>query len=142
TIDFDLKALVAVGGSDESRYYTFKVLGTHLKSGYNIIAVSVHQNQATSSDLTFDMEVTGELKTSSPILSNGIFPIAKIPPGNTMIWVKTLGHHGPQLLTITHRGNQDPVYWGMEILLLLPLALDPAAPINISPIISGMILIY
>jgi hypothetical protein len=63
TITYTTRAASVVGGSDESRYYTFKVPSTQLKNGMNVLAVSVHQDQPTSSDLTFDMEVKGELKS-------------------------------------------------------------------------------
>lgn len=65
-ITFNSAAVTAVGWSAETTYYTFKVPATQLKDGNNVLAVSLHQANATSSDLVFDMEVTGILKTVTP----------------------------------------------------------------------------
>jgi secreted PhoX family phosphatase len=79
TISYHSKALKAVGGSDETKYFTFKVPATQLKKGLNVLAVSVHQDQGSSSDMTFDMEVSGELKIATPNLLSweNSFPVEK-----------------------------------------------------------------
>lgn len=52
-------ALMEVIGSDESAYLEFSIdLGTLLK-GRNVMAVEVHQASANSSDMGFDLELTG-----------------------------------------------------------------------------------
>ncbi|CAN5305821.1 hypothetical protein BH23BAC1_BH23BAC1_24000 [soil metagenome] len=67
TITFSSRATSTVGGTDESKYQTFKVLSTNLKIGLNVLAVSVHQDQPGSPDMIFDMEVIGETKFQFPI---------------------------------------------------------------------------
>ncbi len=51
----------AVGGSDESTFFTyaFDPAGV-LVDGDNVVAVEVHQVHATSSDISFDLELLGE----------------------------------------------------------------------------------
>ncbi|MEQ8625341.1 MAG: DUF839 domain-containing protein [Vicingaceae bacterium] len=71
TVGFDTTASSAVGGADETTYYRFAVANT-LTSGLNTIAVELHQANATSSDLSFDMEVEGKL----PPLATTNYPIA------------------------------------------------------------------
>jgi hypothetical protein len=78
SVSYDSKALTTVEGSDETKYYTFKVPATQLKKGLNVLAVSVHQHRLNSSDMTFDLEVKGELKTGNHnFLAEGTFPVAK-----------------------------------------------------------------
>ncbi len=63
---------VPVGGGDESSYNTFALDPTVLRQGPNVLAVEIHQASATSSDISFDLELTGLIArtTSSPILLN------------------------------------------------------------------------
>lgn len=71
TVGFDTTAIAVVGGADETTYYRFTVDNT-LNSGTNVISVELHQQAGTSSDLSFDMEVTGKL----PPLATTAYPIA------------------------------------------------------------------
>ncbi len=48
-----------VGGSLEGQFAAFDIPGDQLKPGKNILAISVHQVSATSSDLVLDMEIVG-----------------------------------------------------------------------------------
>ena len=59
TISHTTLAPVAVGGADESAWYSVAVSPARLVTGTNVIAVEVHQSSATSSDLSFDLELTG-----------------------------------------------------------------------------------
>ncbi len=49
--------LSSVGGGDELRWYTFAVSPARLQSGTNILAVELHQNSTSSSDISFDLEL-------------------------------------------------------------------------------------
>jgi hypothetical protein len=49
----------AVGGSDESTFFLALVDPQLLVSGPNVLAVEVHQNGGASSDLSFDLELSG-----------------------------------------------------------------------------------
>ena len=48
-------APVAVGGADESRFFTTNINPALLLEGTNILAVEIHQQSATSSDVSFDL---------------------------------------------------------------------------------------
>ena len=47
-----------IGGSAESTYYEYLILPEMLVDGENIIAVEVHQSSGSSSDLSFDLDLT------------------------------------------------------------------------------------
>jgi len=47
-----------VTGSDEDKFYKFFVDPQRLVVGTNLLAVEIHQSSATSSDLSFDLELT------------------------------------------------------------------------------------
>ncbi len=70
TVAYNTLASSAVGGSDETRYFRSAVANA-LINGRNVIAVELHQQAGTSSDLSFDMEVSGKL----PPLATGTYPI-------------------------------------------------------------------
>ncbi len=59
TITYTTRAASDVGGDAEIHFYTATVPITALVSGANLIAVEVHQQAATSSDLSFDLELVG-----------------------------------------------------------------------------------
>ncbi|MFT6166590.1 MAG: secreted PhoX family phosphatase [Vicingaceae bacterium] len=69
-VGFDTTAVLVVGGADETTYYRFTVDNT-LTSGLNVISVELHQQAGNSSDLSFDMEVTGKL----PPLTTSTYPV-------------------------------------------------------------------
>lgn len=66
-------AASAVGGADESTFYSFSVNPGLLVNGTNVIAIEVHQSSASSSDLSFDAELTVTLQASPP-LNLGLVP--------------------------------------------------------------------
>jgi hypothetical protein len=57
-ITYDTWASVAVGGDGESNWEEFHVDPALLVAGTNVLAVEVHQANATSSDVSFDLELT------------------------------------------------------------------------------------
>jgi hypothetical protein len=60
TLSHGSRALRAIGpaAEDERRYHPFVVPADVLADGENVVAVSVHQVNATSSDLAMDLELT------------------------------------------------------------------------------------
>ena len=60
-IDYQTRASGAVGGSDESRYFPAKVAADALRDGDNVLAVEVHQNSSSSSDVSFNLGVDSAL---------------------------------------------------------------------------------
>lgn len=60
-------ANATVDGSAESTFYPYNVSASKLVPGDNIIAVEVHQVNASSSDISFDLSVTGNTYSGSTI---------------------------------------------------------------------------
>ena len=51
-------AVTAVGGADETTFFTTNVSPGLLVNGTNLIAVEIHQQSAASSDVSFDLRLT------------------------------------------------------------------------------------
>ena len=60
TINYLTYAPGVVGGTDETTFYSQPVDPALLVSGRNVLAAEVHQCNATSSDIIFDLELSGE----------------------------------------------------------------------------------
>ncbi len=56
---FDEGAGGTVGGGDEDTFFEFEIDASQLASGANVLAVEVHQQNGTSSDMSFDLWVDG-----------------------------------------------------------------------------------
>jgi len=56
-IDYATLALQAVGGGSEDAYFEHDVPIDALHGGWNTLAVEIHQSSATSSDVSFDLEL-------------------------------------------------------------------------------------
>ena len=82
TITPTTPAPVAVGGTDESKFFEFS-LGNALTAGVNVIAVEVHQQAASSSDVSFNLELIGldgaPTLTRGPYLQNAASSPAPAP---------------------------------------------------------------
>ncbi len=59
TITAATLAPVAVGGTDEATFFNTSVSAGTLVAGTNIIAVEIHQASASSSDVSFDLQLLG-----------------------------------------------------------------------------------
>lgn len=60
-------ALNAVGGSAEITFFPYNIPSSLLVPGNNVIAVEVHQSATDSSDLSFDLAVSANSITSTPV---------------------------------------------------------------------------
>lgn len=65
-------AIESVGGTDERTYLTYPLGTGNLINGRNLVAVEVHQQSASSSDLSFDLEMTGYQETPVKVLINEV----------------------------------------------------------------------
>ncbi len=82
-VTYTTLATTAVGGADETRTFSFAISPTVLVAGTNVIAVEVHQSSVTSSDLGFDLSLTGDntslaIGAASPV-SGAIVTAAAAP---------------------------------------------------------------
>jgi hypothetical protein len=74
TIGYATLASTALGGADETTFVQASVNPALLLTGTNVLAVEVHQSGGTSSDLSFDLQLTGSnvvAVTRGPYLQMG-----------------------------------------------------------------------
>lgn len=64
TITSSTFATTFIGGADELTYVPFRFKKDLIVNGENIIAVEIHQNDVTSSDLSFDLELKNSPNTT------------------------------------------------------------------------------
>jgi hypothetical protein len=122
-------AASVVGGPDESRFYEFEINPGLLRSGTNLIAVEIHQNDPNSSDISFDAEliITRQSSTSIPMgfiptqfnarllssqgvwsaLESATFSTPLSPASSTNLRVTEI-HYNP--LAFTGSGSSSPPY--------------------------------
>lgn len=58
TIGYSDWATFTAGGADETKFYDTTILATMITSGINVVAVEVHQVSNTSSDVSFELELS------------------------------------------------------------------------------------
>ncbi len=67
-IYYNTTAKSAISGTAENTYYVYTVSSAYLVSGTNLIAVEVHQNSGTSSDVSFDLKLSTEPNPTGTVL--------------------------------------------------------------------------
>jgi len=65
TVTYTTTASEVVGGADESTFYPQDVDPAVLVAGANVLAVEVHQQNATSSDVSFDLRLEARVNASN-----------------------------------------------------------------------------
>ena len=66
-ITYSTLASSGVGGSDESTYFKYNINKSDLLSGTNVLAVEIHQNSGSSSDVSFNLNLYATLTDSTAI---------------------------------------------------------------------------
>ena len=73
TVGYQTLASNVSGGADETTYYSLSIDPSALVNGENIIAFEVHQAARTSSDMSFDLELSGvQFTTPNPLYLRNI----------------------------------------------------------------------
>ncbi len=86
-------ALDAVGAPEETTFFNYNVSANKLVAGDNVIAVEIHQSDANSSDLSFDLGLTATSYTGVSTVDSVTYPIQVDDvsfgrnPANTAQWV-------------------------------------------------------
>ena len=80
-IGYRTAALAAVGGSDETAFYSQSVNPRLLVNGDNVLAAEIHQANGTSSDIIFDLQLSGDgaVSNSAPSVSAGLDQSVTLP---------------------------------------------------------------
>ena len=69
-VNYLTPAAGAVGGADESTFYAGTIDPAYLVNGTNVLAVEIHQANGSSSDISFDFELTGAQSFVAPYITN------------------------------------------------------------------------
>ena len=64
-VDFRTPASTSVSGAAENAFTAYRIPASHLTRGTNVLAVEIHQSAANSSDLGFDLSLSGSGFTAS-----------------------------------------------------------------------------
>ena len=67
-VNYQTPASVAVGGADETTFYSATLNAGYLVPGTNVLAVEIHQSSPGSSDISFDLELTGVISVVAPYI--------------------------------------------------------------------------
>ena len=97
TITFNTFALTAVGGADETTFFDASLEGVVL-SRENVIAVELHQANATSSDTSFDLKLDGKIAPGNQAPEISIAPNVQGAAGE---WVLLDGSWSDDGLPVT-----------------------------------------
>ncbi|HPG11562.1 MAG TPA: metallophosphoesterase [Chitinophagaceae bacterium] len=76
----------AIGGSGETTPVSFSLSPCSFVEGSNTIAVEIHQSDLTSSDISFNLELTGLVGGGTPSLSRGPYLQVASETGLTFRW--------------------------------------------------------
>jgi hypothetical protein len=77
-----------VGGADENMWYHYALDTSQLMAGNNVLAVEVHQSAPTSSDVSFDLSLTGVPVTAARFAAIGDYGMANAAEGKVADVVK------------------------------------------------------
>jgi hypothetical protein len=87
SVDYLTFASSALGGSDEHTFNDKTVAPGLLVAGTNLLAVEVHQANLTSSDVSFDLRLHGELCDAGPlVLTRGPYLQSGTPSSAVVRW--------------------------------------------------------
>ena len=124
-LDFETPAN-GPAGRPENRWHRFDVPADALVPGANILAVEVHQYRPTSSDLSFDLELTAlaePLPPERPVVRlEAVVPETSEPSPDTKV--------APGVFRLTRTG---PVDDPLQVVCLLTGSADPEADYQLDP---------
>ena len=83
TIAYNTYASSALGGVDETTFVDQPIGTGNLVTGENVMAVEIHQANATSSDISFDLQLTG---TDSTLITRGPYLQQATPTSLIIRW--------------------------------------------------------
>jgi hypothetical protein len=86
TISYTTLASTSIGGADESAWNPATINPKLLVSGTNVLAVEIHQSDATSSDISFDLSLSGAGVTTAPAAPANLSAVAVSATNIVLAW--------------------------------------------------------
>jgi hypothetical protein len=77
-IGYTTRASSFIGGADETAWLTVLLNPALLVAGTNVIAVEIHQDSPSSSDISFDMELTATANPPASAAVASVQPTARM----------------------------------------------------------------
>ncbi|HKX61263.1 MAG TPA: hypothetical protein VJS65_05455, partial [Verrucomicrobiae bacterium] len=106
TITYTSLATTAVGGAGESTFYLSSVSPGLLVEGSNVLAVELHQSSGNSSDISFDLELKGELPRMQVALTAPVHGSTDVGLSPTLD--VAVSHREGLPMTVTFHGRPAP----------------------------------
>lgn len=108
TISYTTLSPVAIGGADESAWNTANLSTSAIVTGTNVIAVEIHQQAGTSTDISFNLRLyaTGQ-PTTTPVVTRGAYLQRLTPNSITIRWRTNIASNSNVQYgtTISHGNN-------------------------------------
>ncbi len=121
-IGYTNPASTSVTGADETAWFTTNLAPTLLCAGTNVLAAEVHQANATSGDLSFDLDLRGQQIAQAPAILASPAPLTRYVGESAEFTASVIGTT-PMVLQWRREGM--PVAEGTHLTLTLP-QLSPA----------------
>jgi hypothetical protein len=86
TVNSQTIASAPVYGRDQQGFQTFRIPKTALRSGFNVLAVEVHQSVANDADLSFNCELVASTDAQAVFITRGPYLQNATPNGITVRW--------------------------------------------------------
>ncbi|HEV8542937.1 MAG TPA: lamin tail domain-containing protein [Verrucomicrobiae bacterium] len=93
-VTYTTAASEVIGGSDEITYFDYPVDPSVLREGKNTLAVEIHQQNGASSDVSFDLELSGTVNFSNQAPTANAGPDLTVNAGETAALRGTAGDDG------------------------------------------------
>lgn len=88
TIGYLTKATASIGGTDESAWNNANLNPASLLQGNNVLAVEIHQQAASSSDISFNLRLIASDQQVPPVIRRGAY-LQKLTPTSIVIRWRT-----------------------------------------------------
>jgi hypothetical protein len=85
-ITYTTPALTAISGSNESTFLQTTIRPSLLVQGTNVVAVEIHQSEAASSDISFDLKLIATDGLTTPVLTRGPYLQMGTPSSIVVRW--------------------------------------------------------
>ena len=112
-----LANITVVGGDESTNFFSGSVNASLLVEGVNVLAVEIHQVLPTSSDISFDLELTGIQSFFAPVITTQ--PVTQSAPVGSDVTF-SVGASGTPPLTYQWRLNDTNLPGANSAMLVLP----------------------
>jgi hypothetical protein len=92
SISYTTQASSAVGDPNEDNYFSTSVDPSKLRNGTNVLAVEIHQRSGNSSDISFNLKLTGTMRASPACVNTRVMLEGPFGGGSMSTTLRTAGY--------------------------------------------------